>query len=74
VIVSVVRPVDHGKAWMVRLFNASDEQAEAKLTWNEPVPDSVKVNSPFDDEGAEVTGPIPMPSLGIVTLNVKWED
>jgi hypothetical protein len=70
VLTSLVRSVDGGDAWLVRLFNAGSEPVQAKLTRNGSAPD-VRLSSPFVDDGAAVAGPLPLPPLGIVTLRVK---
>jgi hypothetical protein len=72
VMASMVRPVDGGKAWVLRLFNAGGEPAQARLTWHGPAPKRVTLSSPFEDEGAAVSGPISMPPLGIVTVKAVF--
>jgi len=73
VIVTMLRPVEQGRAWLVRLFNAADAPAQARLDFQRPAPSKVVLSSPFQDDGSTLSGPIDMPSLGIVTLKVQWD-
>lgn len=45
VLATALKPSDDGKAWIVRLFGASGEDREAKLTWSSPQPKSVWVSN-----------------------------
>ncbi|MFH1918645.1 MAG: glycosyl hydrolase-related protein [Planctomycetota bacterium] len=71
VLVSSLKPSEDGKALMVRLFNASDAAAKATLSWSDPVPGSVSLSSPFEEEGTELSSPIDLPGYGIATLRAE---
>ena len=59
VLVTALKPSDDGKAWIVRLFGASGEDRQAKLTWSSPEPKDVWVSDlserPATKSGAAVT-------------------
>ena len=74
VLVSSLKPSEDGKALMVRLFNAGDAAARAILSWSDPTPGSVSLSSPFEEEGAKVTGALDLPRYGIVTLRAELPD
>ena len=44
VLVTALKPSDDGKAWIVRLFGASGEKRQAKLTWSSPQPKKIWVS------------------------------
>jgi hypothetical protein len=71
VIVSLLKPSEDRKAWIVRLFNAAGTPAKATISWNRPAPKGVSITSPFEEPGPELSGPIELPAYGIVTLRAE---
>ena len=71
VIVSSLKPSEDGRALMVRLFNSGTQKAQASIQWREPAPARVTISSPCEEIGAEVTGPVALPALGIATLRAE---
>jgi hypothetical protein len=71
VIVSLVKPTDDGQALLVRLMSTTDKPVEARLTWPRGTPKRLTLSGPFEQAGAEVTGPVAMPGYGIATLRAE---
>jgi hypothetical protein len=71
VIVSSLKPSRDGRAWMVRLFNTSTSPASVEMKWRAPGPTAIVHSSPREDQGALVTGPVTLPSLGVLTLRAE---
>lgn len=72
VIATALKPSDDGKGLILRLFGASEETAFAKLTWAQPGPRRVWFSDTGEHPGQEVTGEIPVPAWGLVTLRAEW--
>jgi alpha-mannosidase len=70
VIVTAFKPADVGKAWIVRLFNASGRAEKARLTWAKPAPKTVWLSNLAEKELSKITGPIDIAAYEIVTLRV----
>jgi alpha-mannosidase len=68
VIVTSLKPSIDGRALMLRLWNASDQPAAARVTWIDPVPQRVAHSSPFEEPGEPVGNPLELAPKGIVTL------
>lgn len=68
VLVTSLKPSEDGKALMIRLYNAGEQPAQARLNWAAFQPNRVARSSPFEEEGPALSGPIDLPPLGIVTL------
>ena len=73
VVVAALKPADAGKATFVRLFNAADETKRVTLSWPSRTPAAITVSDLTEDAGAPMTGPLEIPSLGLVTLRVEWK-
>lgn len=71
VIVSLLKPTEDGQALLVRLFNMTDKPQRASLSWPRSAPKRLTLSDPFEQSGAEVTGPLDMPGWGIATLRVE---
>jgi hypothetical protein len=71
VLVTSLKPSDDGKALVVRLWNAGEKPAKAVLAWNAIRPRRVSRSSPFEDDRGELTGPIELPPLGMVTVRAE---
>ena len=71
VIVTSVKPSLDQKALVVRLFNAGNRPAAAKITWSDPGAKQVTLTSVSEAPGQTVSAPIRLPPLGIVTLRAE---
>jgi hypothetical protein len=71
VMVTRLKPLEEGRALLVRLFNASEQTRAASLTSSGP--DSYRTwhSSPDGTREAAVTMPIEIPAWGIVTLRLE---
>lgn len=74
VIAATLKPSADGRALIVRLWNVSDRPARADLGWGEPVPKTVRISNLAEEPQAEVTGPVEVPALGLVTLRAELPD
>jgi alpha-mannosidase len=70
VIVTAFKPADVGKAWIVRLFNASGRPAKVRIIWAKPAPKNVWLSNLAEEKVAEITGPVEMAAYEILTLRV----
>ncbi|MGQ9576502.1 MAG: glycosyl hydrolase-related protein [Thermoguttaceae bacterium] len=68
VLLSSLKPSEDKKGVMVRLLNASQRPAQARVQWQTFRPKRISLSSPREEEGEEVSGPIPIAPWGIVTL------
>ena len=71
VLVTSLKPSLDKKALIVRLFNAGDKPAAAKITWSDPAPGQVALTKISEAPGEPVSGPIQLPPLGIATLRAE---
>jgi hypothetical protein len=71
VLVTSLKPSLDKTALIVRLFNAGDRPAAAKLTWSDPAPKQVTLAQPAEQPGRPISGPIQLPPLGIATLRAE---
>ncbi len=68
VIVTSFKPSADGQAWVVRLFNATEQRLGAMLTWSEPRPKVVRRCNLLEEPGAEPGGVLELPGWGMATL------
>jgi hypothetical protein len=68
VIVTSLKPTMDGRALVLRLVNAGDKPAAARVNWIDPTPTRVSLSSPFENAGEPVAQPIQIPPKGIVTI------
>ena len=71
VLVTAFKPSDDGKAWIVRLFGASATSATAKLAWSKPAPTRLWLSDTSEKPLQKLTGDIPVPAWGVVTLRAE---
>ncbi|MBI4605133.1 MAG: hypothetical protein HY721_24480, partial [Planctomycetes bacterium] len=73
VLATALKPSDDGKALIVRLFGASGEARSAAVEWGGGAarPRSVRRSDTSERPGPEVTGPVEVPGLGLVTLRAE---
>ena len=71
VLVTAVKPSDDGKAWIVRLFGAGASAMNAKLNWSKP-PRRLWWSDTSERPIQKVSGGVPVPASGIVTLRAEY--
>jgi alpha-mannosidase len=71
VVVSALKPSDDGKAWIIRLFNASEQAGKATLTWAAPAPKAMFLSDIAERPLSAITGPIDVPPYGMVTVRAE---
>jgi len=69
VLVTSLKPSRDGKALIVRLFAL--EKTEARLVWADPQPRRVTMSNLSEEPGEELSGAIPLPRMGLVTLRAE---
>jgi alpha-mannosidase len=72
VLVTALKPSDDGRAWILRLFGASGTPANAKLTWSKPAPRMTWLSDTSEKPVEKLTGDIPVPAWGVVTVRAEW--
>ncbi len=70
VIVSSLKPIEKGKAWMVRLFNTGESTEEVIFDWGKD-PKDMYLSSPFGEKKKKIEGKFNIAAYGIVTLHVE---
>lgn len=73
VLVTGLKPSDDGKAYIVRLYGASDQAAEAGLTWGNRPPKAVFFSDTSERRGDKVAARVTVPAKGLVTLRAELE-
>ncbi|MCX7425617.1 MAG: polysaccharide lyase family protein [Planctomycetia bacterium] len=73
VIVETFKPSRDGKAWIVRLYNPDDRDAEARFDWGDARPGSVWLTDLTEDPKQPVTGAIEVPAKGLVCVRVNFK-
>jgi len=68
VLVTAFKPSRDGRAWIVRLFNASGKRQAAELDWADPAGRAVCLSNLSEEAGKELTGPIEMAPYEFLTL------
>jgi alpha-mannosidase len=75
VVVQSLKPSDDGKAWIVRLSNASSETQEVTLTWAARAnAGRAWISNLAEEPLMAVTGAIPLAGWQLVTVRVERED
>jgi len=76
VLATALKPSDDGQALILRLFNAGDAAAEAKLAWGRQAPRHLWITDtserPLRKWSADQA--LPIPASGIVALRVELAD
>ena len=71
VLATALKPSDDGKAWIVRLFGATGEDREAKLTWSTPQPRNVWVSDLREKAGTRIGDMVTVRGWELVTLRAE---
>ncbi|HID22747.1 MAG TPA: hypothetical protein EYP14_10150, partial [Planctomycetaceae bacterium] len=74
VIVTMLRPSSNGRAFILRLFNASDKPAVARLQWAEPQPTAVSLCDQYHRPTKRLKGAVQLAPFEIVTLRAELAD
>jgi len=74
VLITDVKPSDDGKALIIRLFAAGDQNAEATLNWSDPQPKSLWLSDLGEKPLRKINNPIKVPAWGIVTLRARFNE
>ncbi len=71
VLVTALKPSDDGQAWIVRLLGAGGAPATAKLAWSQPAPKRVWLSDTSERPLQRLTGDVPVPAWGVVTIRAE---
>jgi alpha-mannosidase len=71
VVATALKPSDDGKALIVRLFSASGQGTEAKLSWGEPRPRQVWLSDTSEKPSQKIGESVFVPAWGMVTLRAE---
>jgi alpha-mannosidase len=71
VVITRMKPSKDGKAVIVRLFNAALEERSTSLDWGGAKPRTVRLSETSEKGGERISGPVKLPSCGLVTLRIE---
>ena len=71
ILLTELKPSDDGKAWIVRLFSASDEDVSARLTWSSTRVGRTYLSNLAEEPLKPMNGDIPIAGWDLVTLRVE---
>jgi alpha-mannosidase len=71
VLVSGLKPSDDRKAIIVRLLNASDKTASARLAWSRPAPQKLWLSDTSELPRQPLSGDVTVPARGMVTVRAE---
>ncbi|HZP03008.1 MAG TPA: glycoside hydrolase family 38 C-terminal domain-containing protein [Terriglobia bacterium] len=72
VLVTVLKPSDDGKAWIIRLFGGSGQDRPARLVWASPQPKSVSISDLSEKPGAPLGDTVTVPGWDLVTVRAEF--
>jgi hypothetical protein len=70
-LLTELKPSDDGKAWIVRLFAASDEDVSAHLTWSSKNIGQTFLSNLAEEPLRPASGDVPIAGWDLVTLRVE---
>jgi alpha-mannosidase len=70
-LLTEMKPSDDGKAWIVRLFAASDEDVSAHLTWSSNNIGQMFLSNLAEEPLRPVNGDVSIAGWDLVTLRVE---
>jgi alpha-mannosidase len=73
VLLTSLKPSEDKKALMLRLYNAGDRPAKARVSWAAFQPKRVAVSNPKEEVGPAWAGSAELPPFGILTLRAERE-
>jgi hypothetical protein len=71
VLVTGLKPSDDGKAWIVRLWNASPRDTETRLSWSRPAPKGVWLSDTGEQRLIKAGETIALPGQALITLRAE---
>lgn len=71
-MVIAFKPSEDGKAWIVRLFGAAEEDTEATLQWSDPAPHALYLSDTSEKAIQKQHGPVIVPAWDVVTLRAEF--
>jgi hypothetical protein len=69
--IATLKPSDDRRAIIVRLFNPDEKATKVTLAWSDPKPTKTFLSNLAEDPVEEVSGPIDLPGMGLVTLRAE---
>ncbi len=72
VVVSSLKPSNDQRGFIVRLYNAGDDSCRVTLHWNRGKA-RISTSSVFEEKGALVRWPVPVPRYGVLTFRIDRE-
>ncbi len=72
VLVTMLKPSDDGKAWIIRLFGASGEDRQARIVWPSPEPKAVFLSDLSERPGAPMGDAVTVPGWDIATVRAEF--
>jgi len=70
-VATSLKPSTEGKAWILRLLNASDRAEALRLAGPAFDRGRVSLSNLGEEKGAPVTGPLEVPGFGILTIRIN---
>jgi hypothetical protein len=71
-LVTGLKPADHGRALILRLWNAGDEEASTTLRWRDPQPRRVFLSDTSERRAQPAGERVTVPGWGVVTLRAEF--
>jgi len=71
VVATILKPSRDGKAWILRLFNPTQNPHKVTLNWSKPAPRKVFLSNFAEERGALLDEPIEMMPYEIVTVRAQ---
>jgi alpha-mannosidase len=70
-IITSFKPSADKKAWMIRMFNSSNNPEDVNLTWGEKKPATVSLSSPLEEKGAVAPASFKLVPWEILTIRAE---
>ena len=71
VLLTELKPSDDGKAWIVRLFGATEETASARLTWSSKNIGQTYLSNLAEEQLRVINGDVPVAGWDLITLRIE---
>jgi alpha-mannosidase len=72
VLVTALKPSDDRQALVVRLFNASETPATARLQWSKPAPKQLWLSDTSERSLQKLNSELLLPASGVVTVRAEF--
>ena len=73
VVVTGLKPADDGKAWIIRLFGASEKAQSVQLRWGNKRPTALYLSDTSEKRGAKAGRSIKVPGYGVTTVRAEFK-